>query len=126
MRSQAGHGFKSLDPPTVGVSLSFPQGNCQNRLPRMEWGTGENDAEEFFAGGALTKDLDMMEKVMGTASQVQRWREANNEAVGTEGDVVKRMRREIERLLREAGVEEGKEIIRGSPKGVLLVVKKKA
>ncbi|MAD87334.1 MAG: hypothetical protein CL912_30620 [Deltaproteobacteria bacterium] len=93
---------------------------------RMEWGTGENDAEEFFAGGALTMDLDMMEKVMGTASPVQRWREANNEAVGTEGDVVKRMRREIERLLREAGVEEGKEIIRGSPKGVLLVVKKKA
>ena len=93
---------------------------------RVEWGTGENDAEEFFAGGALTMDLDMMEKILGTASPVQRWREANKDAVGTEGDVVKRIRREIERLLREAGVEEGKEIIKGSPKGVLLIVKKKA
>ncbi|KAK0128449.1 hypothetical protein ONS95_000421 [Cadophora gregata] len=98
----------------------------ESSFVRMEWGTGENDPEEFFAGGALTMDLDKMEKIMGTASPVQRWREAHKEAVGTEGDVVKRMRREIERLLREAGVEEGKEIIKGSPKGVLLVVKKKA
>ncbi|KAL2075456.1 hypothetical protein VTL71DRAFT_399 [Oculimacula yallundae] len=92
---------------------------------RKEWGTGEND-EDFFTGGALTMDLDMLEKMMSTASPVQRWREAHPELVGTEKDVVKRMRSEIERLLAEVGVEKGKEIIQGTFKGVLLMVKKKA
>jgi trans-aconitate 3-methyltransferase len=36
------------------------------------------------------------------------------------------IRREIERLLHEAGVEKGKEVVKGSLKGVLLIVKKKA
>ncbi|KAH6724330.1 S-adenosyl-L-methionine-dependent methyltransferase [Leptodontidium sp. MPI-SDFR-AT-0119] len=92
---------------------------------RMEWGTGERDSEEFFEGGALTANLDLIERIMGTASPVQRWREKYVEDVGTERDVVRRMRREIERLLREAGVKEGEEVVRGSPKGVLLVVKKR-
>ncbi|CZS95671.1 related to trans-aconitate 3-methyltransferase [Rhynchosporium agropyri] len=92
---------------------------------RMEWGTGERDSEEFFTGGALTMNLDIMEKIIGTASPVQRWREANPETNGTEKDVVRRVRREIERLMGEVGVEKGKEIIKGSPKGVLLIVKKK-
>jgi len=57
-----------------------------------------------------------------------RWREANKDLVGTgtEGDVVQLMRREIERLLHEAGVEEGKEKVKGAGSGVLLVVKKMA
>ncbi|KAG4436822.1 hypothetical protein IFR05_007712 [Cadophora sp. M221] len=92
---------------------------------RMEWGTGERDSEEFFEGGLLSVDLDLLERVMGTASPVQRWRERYVEDVGTERDVVRRIRREIERLLREAGVKEGEEVVKGSPKGVLLVVKKR-
>jgi len=36
------------------------------------------------------------------------------------------MRREIERLLREVGVEEGQMFCKGSMRGVLLIVKKKA
>ena len=77
-------------------------------------------------GGGLTTDLDRMERVMGTASPVQRWRDAHPDAVGTERDVIRIMRREIERLLQEAGVEKGKEVIKGNLTGVLLMVKKKA
>ncbi len=67
-----------------------------------------------------------MERILGTMSPVQRWREAHPDAVGTERDVIRVMRREIERLLHEAGVEEGKEVVKGSLRGVLLMVKKKA
>jgi len=91
---------------------------------RKEW--GPDNSEEFFAGGGLTADMDTVERVLGTMSPVQRWREAHPDAVGTERDVVKIMRREIERLLHEAGVEEGKEVVKGSLRGVLLMVKKKA
>jgi trans-aconitate 3-methyltransferase len=69
--------------------------------------------------------LVTMEKIMGTMSPVQRWREAHPEAVGTEEDVVRRLRRTLERLLRAGGMEEGKEYIEGNVQGVLLIVKKK-
>jgi len=74
----------------------------------------------------MAVDLDRMEKILGTASPVQRWREAHPDAVGTERDVIRMMRKEIERLLHEAGVEKGKEVVKGNVKGVLLMVKKKA
>lgn len=89
---------------------------------RKEWDT--EHVEEFFVGGGLTTNLDTMEKVLGTMSPVQRWREAHPDAVGTERDVVRLMRREMERLLHEAGVEKGKEVIKASLRGVLLIVKK--
>lgn len=71
-------------------------------------------------------DLDRVEKALGTMSQVTRWREAHPEAVGTENDVARATRREIERVIREAGVEEGKEVLEQGGTGVLLIVKKKA
>ena len=77
-------------------------------------------------GGGLTVDLDTMERILGTASPVQRWREAHPDAAGTERDIIRIMRMEIERLLHEAGVEKGKEVVKGSLRGVLLIVKKKA
>jgi len=92
--------------------------------PNVENGTDNSD--EFFEGRGMTLDLDTMEKVLGTMSPVQRWREAYPEAVGTEKDVVRSMRREMERLLHAGGVEKGKEMVRVSLKGVLLMVKKKA
>ena len=85
----------------------------------------DNSNEEFFVGGTLTADLDTMEKVLSTMSTVQRWREAHPDAIGTEGDVARMMRRAIERLLHEAGVEEGKEVIKGSLRGVLLMIKRR-
>jgi len=63
---------------------------------------------------------------MSTASPVQRWREAHPDAVGTDQDVVKKMSRVIEQNLHEAGVEKGMEMVKGSPRCVLLMVKKKS
>jgi len=92
---------------------------------RKEYGPEQGNDDEFLARGAMEVNLDMMEKVVSTGSPVQRWREANKEKVGTDQDVVKLYRRELERLLHEAGVEPGKEVLKASLKGVLLIVKKK-
>jgi hypothetical protein len=93
---------------------------------RLEWpidepffvGVGDNDDD----GGA---DLDTFEKMMATGSAETRWRQAHPDLVGTEGDVLKQLRLEIERLLHEAGVKPGEERLRGVVEGVLLFVKKK-
>lgn len=69
--------------------------------------------------------LEAVEKLLETASPITRWREAHPELVGTEKDAVKVLVADIKRLLHKAGVEEGKEVIRGVLGGVLLVVKKK-
>lgn len=93
---------------------------------RKEWykdGVCAEGDESFMQQQTL--DLDMIEKFMETASQVTRWREAHPDAVGTERDVVKMLRKEVERLLHEAGVERGKEMIKGGLSGVLLIVKKR-
>jgi trans-aconitate 3-methyltransferase len=99
----------------------------ESTFHRKEWNKDGACAEgsEFFMG-QQTADLEALEKVLGTASPVTRWREAHPDAVGTERDVVRMMRREIERLLHEAGVERGKEVVRGGVAGVLLMVKKRA
>lgn len=101
----------NLTPPSV----EFDQAS----FFREEWD------EEVFIGGSLTFGLDIMEKIMGTTSPVQRWRDANPDAVGTEKDVIKQFRAEIERLSYEAGVEKGK-VVGGLMRCVLLMVKKKA
>ncbi|KAJ5934163.1 hypothetical protein N7466_003710 [Penicillium verhagenii] len=86
---------------------------------RKEWGV-----DEGFFDREPVLSLDQVEKMMGVGSPVTRWREANPDAVGTERDVVRICRRAVEKLLHEAGVEEGKEVIRGGSMGVLLMVKK--
>jgi len=91
---------------------------------RKEW--GPDDAEEFLEAGRTEANLDMIEKIMSTMSPVQRWREAHPNAVGTERDVLRQIRGVVERLSHEAGVEKGKEVIKGTVNGVLLMVKKKA
>lgn len=95
---------------------------------RREWGTGAEGslpATQFLASSPPAS-LDAMEKVLGTTSPVIRWREAHPELAGTERDCVRVMRREIEQLLHEAGVEPGQERLQGGVTGVLLMVKKKA
>lgn len=87
---------------------------------------GEPDERGEFFMGQHEADLDTMEKMVGTASPVTRWREAHPADAGTEQDVVRIMRREMEKALHEAGVEKGKELIKGGVAGVLLMVKKKA
>ncbi|KAJ6101942.1 hypothetical protein N7486_004369 [Penicillium sp. IBT 16267x] len=85
-----------------------------------EWGV-----DEGFFDREPVLTLDHVEKMMGVGSPVTRWREANPGAVGTEKDVIRVCRRAVEKLLHEAGVEEGKEVIRGGSMGVLLIVKKR-
>lgn len=106
----------TVDPPVA----SFDEG----ALFRKEWGTSDND-ESFYQMKQVTVDMDTMEKMLGTSSPVMRWREAHAEDAGTERDLIRRMRRVVERLLREAGVEEGKEMVRGGEAGALLIVKKR-
>jgi SAM-dependent methyltransferase len=108
----------ALTPPVAGLD--------EATFCRKEWGPNGENSEEFFVGGRVTYDMDMLEKMMGTTSQVHRWRDAHPDDTGTERDIVKIMRREIERLSQEAGVEKGKEVLTGSLTGVLLMVKKKA
>ncbi|KAK4059156.1 hypothetical protein Trihar35433_11153 [Trichoderma harzianum] len=88
---------------------------------RKDWPAGEK-----FVVGESEVDLDTFEKIIGSGSPPTRWRQAHPEAVGTENDVVRILRRKIERVLRESGVEEGKERMRGTIHGVMLFVKKRA
>lgn len=115
--------YKTIGLPWT-VSPAVPEFD-ETTFFRKEWGAKGNE-ESFFENGKMIFDMDTLEKILGTGSPVTRWRDAYPELVGTEDDVVRRMRREIERLLHEAGVEKGKEVIRGGEAGVLLMVKKRA
>ncbi|GKT64684.1 methyltransferase domain-containing protein [Colletotrichum tofieldiae] len=81
--------------------------------------------DEYFLAQQVF-GLNDIEKFLETVSPVARWREAHPDAIGTERDVVKMLRKEIETLLSEAGVEKGKEAIITCVAGALLMVKKKA
>jgi trans-aconitate 3-methyltransferase len=78
--------------------------------------------EDF--GTAKSISPEEFERFLGTHSPVARWREAHCDLAGTENDVVKSVRKKIEGLLHVAGVEPGKEILRGGVAIVLLMVKK--
>ncbi|KAJ5771252.1 uncharacterized protein N7511_003303 [Penicillium nucicola] len=116
------------------VALPLPwdcgaEGFDQESFVRLEWGTeGGFDARvagnEFLLHGEKVMSLDTFEVSMGTASPITRWREAHPDLVGTEKDVIRLMRREIERCLREAGVPEEEMVVKGKGDGVLLMVKK--
>lgn len=92
----------------------------QKTFHRKDW-----DAAEDFYSFQPEVSLDMFEKITETASPVTRWRQAHPNKVGTEDDVVRMYRRAIERHLNEHGVEKGKETLKGSMHGVILIVKKK-
>jgi hypothetical protein len=91
---------------------------------RKEWNTGPDSETQFFAHQP-PMSLDMMEMALGTSSPVTRWRQDHPEAVGTEDDVVRQVRRKIEKILAEAGEEEGKDMVTGDVTGVLLLLRKK-
>lgn len=71
----------------------------------------------FFGGGAVST-LDEIEKGLGTASMVTRWREAHPDLVGTDKDVVKTFVNELRELL---PADQG--ILRGSGTAILLFKK---
>ncbi|KXL41508.1 hypothetical protein M433DRAFT_157361 [Acidomyces richmondensis BFW] len=101
----------TLSPPVAGFE--------ESTFFRKEWTVGE----QFFVG-ELEVDLETFEKMLATGSPVTRWREAHPKEVGTEGDVVRMLRRQAERILRENGVEPGQERIKGTALGAMLIVKK--
>ncbi|KAK6519153.1 hypothetical protein TWF281_003842 [Arthrobotrys megalospora] len=110
----------TLDPPVVEFEKS--------EAKRVEWGTDTPESlpcDEFFAMNKPA-NLDMVEAIVATASPVIRWREANPELAGTDQDVVKRMRREMEETMRAGGVNEGEELLYGGVDAVLLLNGKKA
>ncbi|KAK5651595.1 hypothetical protein OQA88_11868 [Cercophora sp. LCS_1] len=98
----------------------------QDGFVRTEWGTdqGSRPWDRFYVSKG-EMGLDAFEMVLGTMSPVVRWREANPQLAGTEDDVVRIVRRDIEQCLRDGGVEEGKEVLKGGVSGVLLLVKRK-
>ncbi|PKS11015.1 hypothetical protein jhhlp_002774 [Lomentospora prolificans] len=96
---------------------------------RQEWGTdapGAEPGDQFYQTSKREVGPAAIEAVLSTMSPVTRWREAHPEAVGTEDDVVRKMRREMEQALYDGGVEKGKEVIRGGVSAVMLMVKKRA
>jgi SAM-dependent methyltransferase len=86
---------------------------------RKNWEIGET-----FYTGEVEVHMSMFETILSTSSPRTRWVEANPDLVGTEQDEIRILRREIERLLHEAGVEPGKEMIKGTVEGALLMFKK--
>lgn len=99
------------------------EGFDRSSLWRKEWDTS---TEQFFVGSEIPFTTDMFEKMWATSSPVTRWRQAHPGAEGTEEDVVRIMRREVERLLAEVGVAEGEAVLKGASAGVVLMVKKVA
>lgn len=82
----------TVDPPVAGFSAAG--------LTRQEWDRDGvlSDGEHFFLGDERAT-LDQVQKHLGTASMVTRWREANPDLVGTEKDVVAKMIEELRELL---------------------------
>lgn len=72
-----------------------------------------------FFGGDKETSLESLEKGLGTASMVSRWREANPELVGSDRDIVKQFIRE----LREALGPGQERIVQGSGTAILLFKK---
>ncbi|KAL6907170.1 S-adenosyl-L-methionine-dependent methyltransferase [Trichoderma evansii] len=92
---------------------------------RKEWNkdkTGGDDEVPVRTGGPITPE--QFEKIMGTSSPVTRWRETFPDKVGTEEDLVRKLRRRMESLLHEAGIKPGEEVLRGEVAMALLLVKK--
>jgi SAM-dependent methyltransferase len=108
-------------------SLGMPvAGFDKSSFLRREWNTGGRyGPEDHFFSNQQPVDLDSLEQILGTDSPVTRWREAHPDAEGTERDVVRIMRHEIELALQDAGIEKGKEMLKGGVQGVLLLVRKK-
>ncbi|KAL1894852.1 hypothetical protein Sste5346_005539 [Sporothrix stenoceras] len=104
-------------PWTVPEPVSeFPK----NEFSRRDW----TMSEKFMTVGEMAVNMDMMEKLMSTSSPYTRWCEANPDKVQGEDNILRKLRREVERILQEASVEKGKETVRGSALGAVLIAKK--
>ncbi|KAJ4307478.1 hypothetical protein N0V84_012703 [Fusarium piperis] len=98
----------------------------ESSFKRLEWNTGPVSPSDCFFAKKQPLPPALIELMLGTASPVTRWREAHPEAVGTEQDVLRIMRRKLEKILHDSGVEKGAELVHGDMEGALLLVRKKA
>ena len=69
--------------------------------------------------------LAQLEKILGMATPVVRWRAAHPDLCNTEEDIVKKTIRQMEKALREVGADVDGPVWDGSVRGVLLMFKKK-
>jgi SAM-dependent methyltransferase len=111
-------GYKSL--PMPWDATPPVEAFARDGLFRKEWALDE----PFHVGQDDPISLDLLEKMLATSSPVTRWRKAHPETQGTEGDVVRVLRNEIEKLLGEAGVAKGTKALKGAAPGVLVMVRK--
>ncbi|KAI1382894.1 S-adenosyl-L-methionine-dependent methyltransferase [Hypoxylon trugodes] len=95
----------------------------ESKSSREEWTKERSDDQAAESGlGPRTVTLDYFENRLKTSSPVTRWREAHPDAVGTERDVPRIIRRRVEQLLHE---KKGKEEIVICVEAVLLIIKKR-
>ncbi|KAI1390447.1 S-adenosyl-L-methionine-dependent methyltransferase [Hypoxylon trugodes] len=106
----------TLNPPVEG----FDQGS----FFRKEWNKYRDGRNNNDLGTGTIVTTEEFENLIGTNSTVTRWREAHPDKVGTEEDIGRKMRKRIESLLHEAGVEPDEEVLTGQVAIVLLMVKK--
>ncbi|KAK3293873.1 S-adenosyl-L-methionine-dependent methyltransferase [Chaetomium fimeti] len=94
---------------------------------RKEWdvGEGKEPIDEFYRN-QRPPNVDVLVMVLATASPYIRWREANAGSVGTEADPLQVMRKEIEKVMQDAGMDPKTGLIEGGVGAALLMVKKKA
>jgi hypothetical protein len=94
---------------------------------RQEWDRDGilTNGEDFFLG-SRESTLEDLEKTLGTACMVTRWREAHPELVGTPEDCVRSTMNEIRRVLNEeiGGEETENYKIRSGAAMVLLLFKR--
>jgi SAM-dependent methyltransferase len=114
-------GYRTLGMPW---ELKEPvEGFGRSGFWRKEWDVSR---EVFVVGQDVPVTTEMFERMWATSSPVTRWRKAHPGLQGTEADVVRVLRRRIEKLLAEVGVGESEAVLRGTSAGVVLVVKKAA
>lgn len=114
---------KYIDLPLPWTCDPLVTGYDEARSTRREWGP-----EEVFHGAQEIKqglDLQTAEKMFSTSSSVIRWREEHKDLAETDQDCVRKLLREMGRVMRaEGGVKEGEERIWGISGGVVLLIKK--
>ncbi|KAK1853445.1 methyltransferase domain-containing protein [Colletotrichum chrysophilum] len=81
--------------------------------------------EEYFMNHQ-TMSLDVMEAYLSSISPVARWRQVHKDIAETEQDIVKVFIRQALAILRDGGVEHGREAIVTGMSGVLMMFKKRS
>lgn len=122
------------DLPLPWTMAARVDGFEQEAFQRREWGVSSSSdgaeavmhEEPFVAGGDRMVSMDLFEASVGTMSPVTRWRAAHPDIAGTDEDIVRILRRDMEKVLRQHGAAPGEERLRMVMDGTLLLVKRRA